>query len=140
MKDLKFRVWDNKIKYYIMDCFGRDSYYLAVSYGGLHRFHDGCSEDTTVSFEHINSNDKENRYVIEQYTGLKDKNGKEIYLGDIVSEHNGDIVGEIIQKPNGVYCIAWAGIYGGSSVLYDEISMCEVIGNIHENNKGDNKR
>ena len=71
--------------------------------------------------------------ILEQYTGLKDKNGKKIYLGDIVSEHNGDIVGEIIQKPTGEYCIAWVGIYGGSSVLYNETSMCEVIGNIHEN-------
>ena len=71
--------------------------------------------------------------AVEQYTGLKDKNGKKIYLGDIVSEHNGDIVGEIIQKPTGEYCIAWVGIYGGSSVLYNETSMCEVIGNIHEN-------
>lgn len=72
-------------------------------------------------------------FIWEQSTGLKDKNGKEIYVGDIVSEHNGDIVGEIIQKLSGEYCIAWIGIYGGSSVLYDELSMCEVIGNIHEN-------
>ena len=71
--------------------------------------------------------------AVEQYTGLKDKNGKEIFIGDIVSEHNGDIIGKIIQKPSGEYCIAWIGIYAGSSILYDELSMCEVVGNIHEN-------
>lgn len=68
-----------------------------------------------------------------QYTGLKDKNGKEIYIGDVVSEHQGDIFGEIIQKPSGEYRIAWIGIFGGESVLYDHLSLCEVIGNINEN-------
>ena len=61
------------------------------------------------------------------------KNGKEIYACDIVSERHGDIIGEIVQKPSGEYRIAWLGIYGGDSSLYEHHSMCEVIGNIHEN-------
>ena len=30
------------------------------------------------------------------------------------------------------YRIAWIGVFGGETVLYDHHSLCEVIGNIHE--------
>lgn len=71
---------------------------------------------------------------IELPTGLKDKHGKMIYEGDIVSERHGDIIGNVVQKPSGEYRIAWLGIYGSDSSLYDHRSLCEVIGNIHELN------
>lgn len=115
MKDLKFRAWSNENNRYC------DFVTLDESRRWI-----GWIMSNGVYLTTIDIN-------LEQYTGLKDKNGKEIYVGDIVSEHNGDIVGEIIQKPSGEYCIAWIGIFGGSSVLYDELSMCEVIGNINEN-------
>ncbi len=112
MKELKFRAWDGKK--IIEDA-------IPASETSIIEFYDRY-EWQEVDVE-----------AVEQYTGLKDKNDKEIFIGDIVSEHNGDIVGEIIQKPSGEYCIAWIGIYAGSSVLYEELSMCEVVGNIHEN-------
>lgn len=112
MKELRFRAWDGKRM--IEDVIPASETSIIELYD---RYEWGETEVKAV----------------EQYTGLKDKNGKDIFIGDIVSEHNGDIVGEIIQKPSGEYCIAWIGIYAGSSILYDELSMCEVVGNIHEN-------
>ena len=112
MKELRFRAWDGKKM--IDDV-------IPASETSIIEFFDRYEwQETEVK-------------AVEQYTGLKDKNGREIFIGDIVSEHNDDIIGEIIQKPSGEYCIAWIGIYAGSSILYDELSMCEVIGNIHEN-------
>lgn len=73
------------------------------------------------------------QFVLEQDTGLKDKNSKEIWEGDIVSTYNGDVIGKISQHKSGEWRIEWIGIYGGSSSLYDEHHLCEVIGSIHEN-------
>ena len=62
---------------------------------------------------------------VAQFTGIHDKNGKEIYEGDIVTDGVG--------KYKIVYDLKLAGYQPCCIFRDDPENYCEVIGNIYEN-------
>ena len=124
-RQIKFRAWEKKTKRMTVV----DVIKFALT-GRVKRVHEYTSEISSTSYD---VKDIE----LMQYTGLKDKNGKEIYEGDVVEVEdysNGAWFGRPQPtKRQEVYYCDEDGEYPFNGTGKFVSNKTEVIGNIYEN-------
>lgn len=97
------------------------------------------SKKVTYLFERVGHllnirHEKFNDIELMQYTGLKDKNEKEIYEGDILFESFGERYYKVVFE-NGSFRAEFEGDFEEHSFdLIDVVAQgCKIVGNIYEN-------
>ena len=113
MRDIKFRMWNGKKMFHDVLAGFHSVEYLVPGVGDWKRISRAECE-------------------VMQFTGLKDKNDKEIYEGDIIRRSLSGATPTIIQT---VYYHKCSFVIGEGDFAKPLANFCtlEIIGNIHEN-------
>lgn len=121
MREIKFRAWDPK-----ENKMWNENHIVVGD--GVYRY--GGHNTVTLVFTYT----EENHLIPLQFTGLRDKNGRDVYEGDIIGIPNYDYSPENGESPRRLVEVKFEDscFCTNEGLLGDEEYM-EVIGNIYEN-------
>lgn len=135
MRQIKFRGWDKVIKKRTFD--------LCIdSFGNIQRYKwDGSAYYPSFSHDYDDLDGMENaneRFILDEFTGLNDINNKQIYENDVIKVEYG--IGKVIFH-HGSFMIEWLDDREANMELLASRNDgwirndLEVLGNIHENSE-----
>lgn len=132
-REIKFRVWDKNRKQILYSdveyCF-----HIKVNLNGSISLFDDEDGGKSGLWEH--SVEGDDNFELMQYTGLHDKNGKEIYEGDIVRNDSGRTMKVVYFISQGIFSGFDLNVIDAKGHAPSMISGIwrdlEVIGNVYE--------
>lgn len=122
MREIKFRAWDGE---------NMNSEFIIVDTAWMMNKEVGCP----VNAGFKNMQEQAENWIIMQYTGLKDKNGKEIYEGDIVKDwENIDLYEVVWNRRYACFELNRLTFGNDTGQEIDNSPLdLEIVGNIYEN-------